>query len=87
MKKYPKPLGPKSDTEAMAILFSMLGNAYNMLAQYEADERAEEYRRMDERITETNTLREKRREAARQAQEKMGDPAKSAAAHREDEQQ
>lgn len=37
--KYPKDLGPQSQTEAMAILFTMLGNAYNCLAQYEADER------------------------------------------------
>jgi hypothetical protein len=37
--KYPKDIGPQSQTEFYALLFSMLGNAYNMLAQYEEDER------------------------------------------------
>jgi len=40
--KYPEPLGPKSQTELMAWLFTMLGNAYNMLAQHEADEQRKE---------------------------------------------
>jgi hypothetical protein len=39
MMKYPKDIGPQSQTEFLAMLFSMLGNAYNLLAQYEAEER------------------------------------------------
>lgn len=46
--KYPKEIGPQSQTEFAAWLFSMLGNAYNIIAQYEAeDERREYERRME----------------------------------------
>lgn len=67
--KYPKEIGPQSQTEALAILFSMLGNAYNMLAQYEAEDEKREREGIDDLFGGRH------------------DPAKSAAAHREDERQ
>jgi hypothetical protein len=73
--KYPKEIGPQSQTEALAILFSMLGSAYNLLAQYEADERARDEAERRERMREVFVDRPRR--------EKM----RTEAAHREDEAQ
>ena len=75
--KYLKDIGPQSSTEGLAVLFTMLGNAYNLLAQYEADERKrdEDDRR---RIFE---------ERAPKAEPDFSGFSKSHAAHREDEQQ
>lgn len=77
--KYPREVGPTTQTELFAWLFTMLGNAYNMLAQYEADERQreeEERRRVfDESLT---GMRE---ETIRKRAERF----RSEAAHKEDE--
>jgi hypothetical protein len=77
--KYPKEVGPQSQTEFCAWLFSMLGNAYNLLAQYEADEA----RRDDERIREAM----KRVVPEKRPRPDFSGFSKSEAAHREDEQQ
>ena len=78
--KYPKDIGPQSQTEALAILFSMLGNAYNLLAQYEADEykrdEDERRRRFEEDLSRVKAETVGKREHMR-----------SESSHREDEQQ
>lgn len=78
--KYPKEFGPKSQTEALALLFTMLGNAYNCLAQYEADEEAAQEAKRKEHIKRvfSSDLFES---------EGRSDPAKSPGAHKEDEEQ
>jgi hypothetical protein len=47
--RYPSDkVGPQTQTELLAMLFTMLGNAYNVLAQYEREEYEGERRsRMD----------------------------------------
>jgi hypothetical protein len=52
--KYPKEIGPQSQTEALAVLFTLLGNAYNLLAQYEADERGGRDERIRKNIMNTD---------------------------------
>lgn len=51
--KYPNDIGigPKTETEALCLLFSMLGNAYNIIAQYEAEEAKRESERIREHFT------------------------------------
>jgi hypothetical protein len=47
--KYPESVNPfASQTELMAWLFGSLSAAYNMLAQYERDERKAERKRIEE---------------------------------------
>lgn len=51
--KYPHEIGigPKTQTEALCLLFSMLGNAYNIIAQYEQEESERETQRLHEHFT------------------------------------
>lgn len=44
--KYPKDNGPQSITEMYALLFGMLGSAYNIIDQYEKDEAEREKQHM-----------------------------------------
>lgn len=55
--KYPdKDVGPETQAELMAWLFGMLASAYNLLAQYEADERQ---RDQEQRMAAFDNLRTK----------------------------
>jgi hypothetical protein len=50
--KYPKELRPfKTEYEHLAWLYGGLSNAYNIIAQYEADERLREAERIEEIFT------------------------------------
>jgi hypothetical protein len=51
MRRYPEPTGPKTQTELLAWLFSSLGAAYSMLAQYEAEDDQREHERMRETLS------------------------------------
>lgn len=75
--KYPKDIGPQSQTEFLAVMFTMLGNAYNLLAQYEADEMARD-----------EATRRDKYEEFLAAPSKFARPnVRTEAAHREDEEQ
>jgi hypothetical protein len=45
-RKYPEPVGPKTEYEMLAWLFGMLASAYGLLSQYERAEQAREHDRM-----------------------------------------
>lgn len=77
--KYPKDIGPQSQTEFYALLFTMLGNAYNTIAQYEAEE-AERDKAMRRKMFEED-LAGVREDTIGKRQERF----RSEAAHREDE--
>ena len=72
--KYPKEIGPSTQTEMYALMFGMLANAYNLLAQYEKDEKNRERQELIDVLgkakaeaakaeaKEYNTIREGRRD-------------------------
>jgi hypothetical protein len=58
-RRYPEPIGPKSESELMAWLFGLLHGAYSMLAQYEEDVKQTEHQRLRDFVDEIKVQKEK----------------------------
>ena len=61
-KKYPEPTGPQTETELFAWLFGMLAAAYNMLDQYERDDKTHDEETERQRISDAMSGVRKRQE-------------------------